>query len=146
MLSISDLLTVMNIIMKGRYVTMGKFDNIVESAKIAELLGKKEKEKEKKKHVVVWIFAIIGAITAIAAICYAVYRFLNPDYLDDFDDEFDDDFYDEEEEEDDDLYQDESDPIVVPSSAFEEREEVDKVDEETEEAVEENSEDSEEEE
>ena len=41
--------------------------------------------------------AIIGAVAAIAAIAFAVYKYLTPDYLDDFDsddmyDNFDDDF------------------------------------------------------
>ena len=46
--------------------------------------------------------AIIGAVAAVAAIAYGVYRFFTPDYLedfeDDFDDDFDDDFFEEEEE------------------------------------------------
>lgn len=46
---------------------------------------------------------VVGAITVIAAIAFAVYKFLTPDYLDDFDDDmdedFDDDFFDDEEEE-----------------------------------------------
>ncbi len=41
--------------------------------------------------------------SGLAAIAYAVYRYMTPDYLDDFDDEFDDDFeddfFDDEEDE-----------------------------------------------
>ena len=36
----------------------------------------------------------IIAETRLAAIAYAVYRFVSPDYLDDFEDDFDDDFDD----------------------------------------------------
>ena len=83
---------------------MAKLENIVEAAKLGEILGKKEQQK-KKTNVLLWVLAIIGIIAAVAAICYAVYRFLSPDYLDDFEDDFDDDYY---EDDDDDLYEDES--------------------------------------
>ena len=87
---------------------MSKLENIVEAAKLGELLGRKEQQK-KKTNVLLWILAIIGVIATVAAICYAVYRFLSPDYLDDFEDDFEDDFYeDEDDEEDEDLYEDES--------------------------------------
>ena len=43
-----------------------------------------------------WALAIIGAVVVIAGIAYAVYRYLTPDYLEDFDDDFDDDFEDED--------------------------------------------------
>jgi len=83
---------------------MKKIDELIASnAKLAELLGRKEEEPEKKcGRVVVWVLAIIGAVAAIAAIAYGVYRYLNPDYLDDFDfddfdEEFDEDFEEEEE-------------------------------------------------
>ena len=83
---------------------MKKIDELIASnAKLAELLGKKEEEPEKKcGHVVVWVLAIVGAIAAIAAIAYGVYRYMNPDYLDDFDfddidEEYEDDFEEEEE-------------------------------------------------
>ena len=39
---------------------------------------------------------MIGVIAAVAAISYAVYRHLNPDYLDDFEDEFEEDDEDDE--------------------------------------------------
>lgn len=83
---------------------MKKIDELIASnAKLAELLGKKEEPEKKCGRVIVWVLAIIGAIAAIAAIAYGVYRYLNPDYLDDFDfDDFDDDEdYDDDLDEDD---------------------------------------------
>lgn len=50
--------------------------------------------------------AIVGAITVIAAIAYAVYRYFTPDYLEDLEDDFDDYF------EDDDEFVDEDDPMA----------------------------------
>lgn len=64
--------------------------------------NKKEAE-EKSKNTLLWIFATIGVVVAVAAIAYAVYRYMMPDYLedfeDDFDDDFEDDFFDDEEDE-----------------------------------------------
>ena len=70
----------------------------VNMAKIDELL-ELMKKKEEKKNCVIWILAIVGAVVMIAAIAYAVYRYLTPDYLDDFEDDFDDDFEDDDLEE-----------------------------------------------
>lgn len=80
---------------------MNKLETLVDMVKsnelkLNDLLGKKEKEEEKKKcNVVLWVLAIVGAIAAIAAIAYAVYHYLKPDYLEDFEDEFEDDFEDD---------------------------------------------------
>jgi hypothetical protein len=52
------------------------------------------------------ILAVIGAITVIAGIAYAVYRYFTPDYLEDLEDDFDDYF------EDDDEFVDEDDPMI----------------------------------
>lgn len=80
----------------------GKLDDIVNSAKLNQLLNKKSAEEE-RKNCVLWILAIIGVIASVAAIAYAVYRHVTPRYLDDFDgdfdyDEFDDDFDDDDED------------------------------------------------
>lgn len=80
---------------------MKKIDELIASnTKLAELLRKKEEPVQEKKccNVVVWVLAIIGTIAAVAAIAYAVYRYMNQESLDDFDFE-DDDFEDEVEEE-----------------------------------------------
>lgn len=66
------------------------------TAKINELLHKKELE-EKNKNGIIIALAIIGAVAAVATIAYAVFRHLERDYLDNFDaddfgDNFDDDF------------------------------------------------------
>lgn len=73
-----------------------KLEELMNTAKINELLHKKELE-EKNKNGIIIVLAIIGAVAAVAAIAYAVFRHLERDYLDDFDaddfgDNFDDDF------------------------------------------------------
>lgn len=80
---------------------MSKLENLMEAAKISELLKKREEEK-KECNVVLWALAVIGAIAAVAAIAYAVYRHCKPDYVEEFEDEFEDDFEDE-----DDIFEDE---------------------------------------
>ena len=45
---------------------------------------------------------IVGILTIIVGICVAVYKYLTPDYLDDFDDyddDFDDSFFDDDDAE-----------------------------------------------
>ena len=49
---------------------------------------------EKKPSFLVKLFAFIGVIATIAAIVYAVYKYLTPEYLEDTEDDFDDDFED----------------------------------------------------
>lgn len=48
--------------------------------------------------------AVVGAITIIAGIAYAIYRYFTPDYLEDLEDDFDDYFEDDE-------FEDEDDPM-----------------------------------
>ena len=90
----------------GRFDTVSKdalnrVEEIINSTKLNDFLHRKE-EEEKKKNCILWALAIIGAIAAVAAIAYGVYRFFTPDYLEDFEDDFDDDF-------DDDFFEDEDD-------------------------------------
>ena len=99
---------------KDAVMYMKKIDELIASnAKLAELLGRKEEAPEKKCcKAIVWVLAIIGAVAAIAAIAYGVYRYLNPDYLDDFDfDDFEDEDF--EEDYDDDLEDDIVEDIVT---------------------------------
>jgi len=57
---------------------------------------------ENKRSGLLKFFAFIGVIAVIAGICYAVYKYFTPDYLEDTedDDDFDDDFQDYFEDED----------------------------------------------
>lgn len=76
-----------------------RFNDIINSVKVNELFHKKEAE-DKKKNCVMWVLAIVGIVTVIAAIAYAVYKFVTPDYYEDDDIDFDQDLmfdnYDEE--------------------------------------------------
>lgn len=72
-----------------------KLSDLLAATKLNELIHKKEDPIEKKKHTLVFILAIVGAIAAIAGIAYAVYKYMTPDYLEDFDDDFDDEFEDD---------------------------------------------------
>ena len=80
-----------------------KLEELLNMTKLAELVNTKQKDDEKKCNTVLWVLASVGAVAAVAGIAYAVYRFLTPDYLEDFDDDFDedfdDDFFEDEEEE-----------------------------------------------
>ena len=94
-------------IQKGWKTEMGKLEELISATKLNDFL-KKNEEQEKKKTVILWVFAIVGAVAAVAAIAYAVFRFLTPDYLEDFEDDFDDDFDDDFfEDDDDELFEDE---------------------------------------
>ena len=73
-----------------RMCNMSKIEDMIAGAKLQEVFGKKNECKAKK--VVIWVLAIVGVVVTIAAIAYAVYRFLTPDYLEDFEEEFEDDF------------------------------------------------------
>ena len=53
---------------------LNKKEDLINMTKLNELLNKKEAE-EKRTSKVVWIFAIIGIIAAVAAAVYGVYRF-----------------------------------------------------------------------
>ena len=68
-----------------------KIEELMSTAKLNELLHKKKLE-DQKKSTIYTVLAIIGVVTVIAAIAFAVYKYLIPEYFDDFDDDFDDDF------------------------------------------------------
>ncbi len=56
---------------------------------------------KKAKNTILSIAIIAGIVVLIAAIAVAVYKYLTPDYLDDFDefdDDFDDDFFEDDQE------------------------------------------------
>ena len=72
-----------------------RLEEMIAESKLNELLRKKDEEKT--KNIIIWVLAIVGAIAAVAGIAYAVYCFLTPDYLEDFEDDFDEDYFSEEE-------------------------------------------------
>ena len=84
---------------------MEKLSDLLEMAKVSDIITKNEKEDNK----IVWALAILGAIAAVAGIAFAVYKYLAPDYMDDFDEDFDEDFDDDF---DDDFFDDEDDTDV----------------------------------
>ena len=78
---------------------MNRIEELIAETKLNELLRKKEDEQ---KNTVFWILAVIGAVAAVAAIAFAVYKLVVPDYLEDFDEDFDDeldDYFSDEEDE-----------------------------------------------
>lgn len=79
---------------------MNKMDELLNAAKLTELLAKKREEEKISK--ILWVIAIVSAIAAIVLIAHHVYKFFAPDYMDDFEDEFEDefedDFFDDEDE------------------------------------------------
>lgn len=70
---------------------MNKIEELIAETKLNEILHRKE---DGEKKTVLWVLAIVGAIAAVAAIAFAVYKFVTPDYLDDFDEEFDEELED----------------------------------------------------
>ena len=64
----------------------------------------KETAVEDAKNAIISVAIIVGIITIITGIAVAVYKYLTPDYLDDFDefdDDFDDDFFEDDQDFDD---------------------------------------------
>lgn len=68
-----------------------------ELTKVLHTLTRKN-DREKKSSKLVVVFAIIGAAAVIGVVCYFLYRFMKPDYFEDYDDEYDDDEYEEDED------------------------------------------------
>lgn len=88
------------IIRRERDIMMNqKLEEIMATARLNELIRKKEKDDD-KKNTIVWVLAILGAIAAVAGIAFAVVKYFSPAYLeddfDDFDDDYDDDFFDDD--------------------------------------------------
>ena len=54
---------------------LNKLDDILDNARVNELLGRKKEEEKKCCDKLLWVFAIVGAVVAIAAIAYAMYRY-----------------------------------------------------------------------
>ena len=73
-------------IIKQNERKVSNMNRLLDAANLAELLGKKEEKK--KCNVVLWVFAVIGALAAIAAIAYALCRYFRPEVLEELEDEF----------------------------------------------------------
>ncbi len=74
----------------------------VTKAKFQELIDAVKAKNEETENKLIWCLALIGGVVIVAIIAYAVYRFLTPDYYDDYDDDdFDDDFDDFDDDDDD---------------------------------------------
>lgn len=85
--------------------TWSKVEELMDFVKTHDIKELKDywnrKEEDKRNNTILWIFAAIGVVAAVAGIAYAVYRYMAPDYLEDFDDDFDDfedDFFEDEED------------------------------------------------
>ena len=90
---------------------MNKLDEIIDLLKANK--GAAMKKEEKKCNVLAWVLGILAVVAVIAGALYALYRYLQPCYLEDFEDDFEDDF-------DDDFFEDEEDiPVPVPSEEAE---------------------------
>ena len=76
-----------------------KFEELLNAAKLGDLLHRKEVAEKKNNNCLLMVLAVIGAVAAVAAIAYAVYKYFTPDYLEDFEDDFDDDFDDNDADE-----------------------------------------------
>lgn len=106
----------------GNLDSIKDLKDLKELAKFRDLLKKNKKIEEKKKNnTLIWILAIIGGIIVCAAIGYAIYRFLVPDYIEDSFEEFedfDDDFFEDEDDLTD--WDDEEDAFEVDAKKNEE--------------------------
>lgn len=96
---------------------MARLDEIMDAIRANEILRRKD---DRKNNWIFWALAIVGAVVVIAGIAYAVYRYLTPDYLEDFDDDFDDDFEDDDPEEEKDSAKEEAAPEKKEEQAAEE--------------------------
>lgn len=107
---------------------MNKVEEIMDLVKahdikeLKDYFNKKE-EAEKRNNTIIWVFAIIGVIAAVAGIAYALYRYFTPDYLedfeDDFDDEFEDDFFEDDEDDEPVKKADEGKPVTENAASEE---------------------------
>ena len=78
-----------------------KLDDIIEMTRINELLDRRDAASNKKAStVILWVLAVLGAISAVAIIAFLVYQYMTPAFEDDFYDDDFDDFEDDFEDED----------------------------------------------
>lgn len=70
---------------------MSKVEDLLEAVRLNEIINKKREEDEKEGCLKL-ILIIAGIVLIAGVVAFAVYKFVTPDYLEDFDDDFDDDF------------------------------------------------------
>ena len=61
----------------------------VTKAKFQELIDAVKAKNEETENKLIWCLALIGGAVIVALIAFAVYRFLTPDYYDDYEDYYD---------------------------------------------------------
>ena len=107
----------------------------VPKAKFQELIDAVKAKNKETDNKLVWCLALIGGALIVALIAYAVYRFLTPDYYDDYDDDdFDDDFDDFEDDDDFEEVEEEEAPAEKAADTEEEAPAEEAAEEETAEA------------
>lgn len=98
---------------------MNKMDELLDQvkavkSKVFKIEEQIETEKKSDKNICAIVITVIAVIGILAAIGYAIYRFLGPSYFEDFEDDYEDDF-------DDDFFEDDDDDTVeVPAKKEEE--------------------------
>lgn len=79
---------------------MEKLENLISIAKLNNLLNKHEEESKcecSKKKTACCVLAVVGVVVLVAVLAYGLYKYLKPDYLEEFeDDEFEDEDFDED--------------------------------------------------
>lgn len=87
-----------------------KKEDILSAQQFKDIVAKiKSDEKEEKSNKLAAIAITISVVVLIAGIAYLIYRYLAPDYLEDFEDDFEDDEYYYEEDD----YVDEEEDFVT---------------------------------
>jgi len=87
---------------KGRRDLLGnvKASDLLAAVKLNEMVEKGDREK--KKDTIKTVLLVVAVLALIVAVCYAIYRYMSPDYLDeymdDMEDELDEDYFEDEED------------------------------------------------
>lgn len=84
---------------------------LLATMKLNEMVEEGEEKKAKNK--VKTILIVIAVLAIIGVICYALYKYFSPDYLDEYEDDMEDEF-------EDDFFEDEDDEVVSPKLESEE--------------------------
>lgn len=71
-----------------------KFEDLLNSMKLNDLLCKKEVAVEKKKNKTLMVVAGISILAAIAAVAFAIYKHCSKKTYDDYEDDYEDAFED----------------------------------------------------